>query len=344
MATKQERSTLLPGAAAGIGMAGGIEGEIGDVRARGYWEQAWRRFRRDRIAVLSGVVIIMIVLAAFIGAPVAVHLLGHGPNDINTNAVINFAPAPPWSHVKDASGNQQLYVLGASDAIGRDEFLRVLYGARVSLEAAVLSTFFGLFVGVVLGTLAGFYGGLIDTVVSRMTEIVMAFPLLLFAIAIAATVGPRLNSYTMFGLFVPGIVTLILIISIFSWYYPARIVRAQVLSLREKEFVEAARMVGGSNFRIMRSHLLPHLVGTIIVYGTLTVATNILFEAALSYLGVGLPAPNASWGNLLSDAVSYYTVDPWLIVWPGLAIFVTTLSFNLLGDGMRDAIDPRSTL
>ena len=254
------------------------------------------------------------------------------------------APAPPWTHVKDASGHEQLYILGASDAIGRDEFLRVLYGARVSLEAAVLSTFIGLFVGVVLGTLAGFYGGLIDTVVSRMTEIVMAFPLLLFAIAIAATVGPRLNSYTMFGLFVPGIVTLILIISIFSWYYPARIVRAQVLSLREKEFVEAARMVGGSNFRIMRSHLLPHLVGTIIVYGTLTVATNILFEAALSYLGVGLPAPNASWGNLLSDAVSYYTVDPWLIVWPGLAIFVTTLAFNLLGDGMRDAIDPRSTL
>ena len=123
----------------------------------------------------------------------------------------------------------------------------------------------------------------------------------------------------------PGIVTLVIIISVFSWYYPARIVRAQVLSLREKEFVEAARMVGGSNFRIMRSHLLPHLVGTIIVYGTLTVATNILFEAALSYLGVGLPPPNASWGNLLSDAVTYYTVQPWLIVWPGLAILITTL-------------------
>jgi peptide/nickel transport system permease protein len=344
MATKQERSTLLPGAAAGVGMAGGIEGEIGDIRARGYWEQAWRRFRRDRIALFSGIVIILIVLTAFIGAPIAVHLLGHGPNDIDTNAVINFAPAPPFSHVQDANGKGTYYVLGASDAVGRDEFLRILYGARVSLEVAVVSTMIGLFIGIVLGTLAGFYGGLIDTVVSRMTEIVMAFPLLLFAIAIAATVGDRLNSYTMFGLFVPGIVTLILVISIFSWYYPARIVRAQVLSLREKEFVEAARMVGGSNFRIMRSHLLPHLVGTIIVYGTLTVATNILFEAALSYLGVGLPPPNASWGNLLSDAVSYYTVVPWLIVWPGIAILITTLSFNLLGDGLRDAIDPRSTL
>ena len=270
MASHQERSTLVPGAAVGVALPGSAEGGGGgDVRARGYWEQAWIRFRRDRVALASGIMIILIVLAAFIGAPLAAHILGHGPNDINSNAVINFAPAGPFSSVKDQNGNPTYYVLGASDAVGRDEFLRVLSGARVSLEVAVFATIIGLFVGVVMGTLAGFYGGLTDTVVSRMTEIVMAFPLLLFAIGIAATVGDRLNSYTMFGLFVPGIVTLIIIISVFSWYYPARIVRAQVLSLREKEFVEAARMVGGSNFRIMRSHLLPHLVGTIIVYGTL---------------------------------------------------------------------------
>jgi peptide/nickel transport system permease protein len=344
MASHQERSTLVPGASVSVGVSGEMEADSGDIRARGYWEQAWRRFRRDRIAVLSGVVIILIVLVAFIGAPVATHVLGHGPNDINANAVINYAPAGPFQTVKDANGHSTFYVLGASDLVGRDEFLRVLYGAQVSLEAAVVSTIIGLFIGVVMGTLAGFYGGLIDTIVSRMTEIVMAFPLLLFAIALATTVGDRLNAYTMFGLFDPGIVTLILVISTFSWYYPARIVRAQVLSLREKEFVEAARMVGGSNYRIMRSHLLPHVVGTIIVYGTLTVATNILFEAALSYLGVGLPPPNASWGNLLSNAVDYYTTQPWLIIWPGVAILITTLSFNLLGDGLRDAIDPRSTL
>jgi peptide/nickel transport system permease protein len=343
MASHQER-TALPGAAVGVGTTGAIEADAGDVRARGYWEQAWRRFRRDRIAVLSGVVIILIVLVAFIGAPIAVHVLGHGPNDINPNAIVNYQPAGPWSHVQDANGNSTLYVLGASDLVGRDEFLRVLYGAQVSLEVAITATILGLFIGVVMGTLAGFYGGLTDTLVSRMTEIVMAFPLLLFAIALASTVGDRLNSYTFFGLFAPGVVTLVLVISVFSWYYPARIVRAQVLSLREKEFVEAARMVGGSNYRIMRSHLLPHLVGTIIVYGTLLVATNILFEAALSYLGVGLPPPNASWGNLLSDAVNYYTTQPWLMVWPGLAILITALAFNLLGDGLRDAIDPRSTL
>jgi peptide/nickel transport system permease protein len=343
MAVQPER-TALPGAAVGVGTTGAIEADAGDVRARGYWEQAWRRFRRDRIAVLSGIVIILIVLVAFIGAPIAVHVLGHGPNDINENAIINYQPAGPWTHVNDANGKPTLYVLGASDLVGRDEFLRVLYGAQVSLEVAITATIVGLLIGVIMGTLAGFYGGLIDTLVSRMTEIVMAFPLLLFAIALASTVGARLDSYTLFGLFAPGVITLVLVISVFSWYYPARIVRAQVLSLREKEFVEAARMVGGSNYRIMRSHLLPHLVGTIIVYGTLLVATNILFEAALSYLGVGLPPPNASWGNLLSDAVNYYTTQPWLMVWPGVAILITALAFNLLGDGLRDAIDPRSTL
>jgi peptide/nickel transport system permease protein len=343
MASHQER-TALPGAAVGVGTTGAIEADTGDVRARGYWEQAWRRFRRDRVAVFSGFVIIAIVLAGFVAAPIASRILGHGPNDINPNAVINYAPAGPMTHVLDANGHSTLYVLGASDLVGRDEFLRVLYGAQVSLEAAVIATMIGLFIGVVMGTLAGFYGGLIDTIVSRMTEIVMAFPLLLFAIAVAATVGNRLNAYTFFGFFPPGIVTLTFVIAFFSWYYPARIVRAQVLSLREKEFVEAARMVGNSDFRIMRSHLLPHLVGTIIVYGTLIIATNILFEAALSYLGVGLPLPNASWGNLLSEAVQFYTLQPWLMLWPGLAILLTTLAFNLLGDGLRDALDPRGSI
>jgi peptide/nickel transport system permease protein len=339
MAIDERRPAVVPGASAGSLLTGAEA-----VEARGYWEQVWRRFRKDRVAVGSGVFIVLIVLVAFIGAPVASHLLGHGPNDINLNAVVNFQPVGPFTSVPSASGGgHTLYVLGASDLIGRDEFLRVLYGAQVSLEAAVISTVIGLAIGVIMGTLAGYYGGIIDAIVSRLTEIVMAFPLLLFAIALAATVGDRLNSYTMFGLFSPGIVTLILVISSFSWYYPARIVRSQVLSLREKEFVEAARMVGASDLRIMRSHLLPHLVATLIVYGTLTVATNILFEAALSYLGVGLPPPNASWGNLLSDAVPFYTVVPWLIVWPGVAILMVTLAFNLLGDGLRDAFDPRGS-
>jgi peptide/nickel transport system permease protein len=332
----EARSPLIPSDADAPG-AYDAEGLSGVV-ARSPMEQAWRRFRRDRVALASGVVIILMLLIAFIGAPLAESWAGHGPNDLITHAVVDYQPVGPLTTVKDNNGHDTLLV------VGRDEFLRLLYGAQVSLEVGLLATFFGLSTGVILGTLAGYYGGVIDTVVSRLTEIIMAFPFLLFLIALAATLGQRLNDITMFGLFSPGVFTLVLVLSIFSWFYPARIIRSQVLSLREKEFVEAARMVGASNFRIMRSHLLPHLVGTIIVYGTITVAINILAEATLSYVGVGLPDPNASWGKLLDTAVNYYTIQPWLIAWPGLALLIVTLSFNLLGDGLRDAFDPRANL
>ncbi len=256
------------------------------------------------------------ILVAFIGTPIANHLLGRTAYSINTNAQ-GFEPALPWTHAPTAAGNCcTLYVLGTSDTAGHDELL---------------------------GMIAGYYGGGIDMLVSRATELVMALPLLLFAIAFSFTAGQRLNTYTFFGLFSPGVVTLVIVISLFSWFYPARIIRAQVLSLREKEFVEAARMVGASNRRILRSHLLPHLTGTIIVYSTLLVATNILFEAGLSYLGVGIPQGEPSWGNLINSAVNYYTTIPWLMVWPGLGILFATLAFNLLGDGLRDALDPRGT-
>jgi peptide/nickel transport system permease protein len=319
----------------------------GGVVARGFWEQAWRRFRRDRIAVASGVAIILMILVAFLGLPIAEHLMGRTPYTINTNAVKNFGPLPFWSHAPSPTASPTnhstwFYPLGTTDTAGHDEFLQMLAGAQVSLEVAIISTILGLSLGVLLGMVAGYYGGPVDTLVSRLTELVMALPLLLFAIALAATVGTRLNAYTFFGLFSPGVVTLVVVITAFSWYYPARIVRAQILSLREKEFVEAARMVGAGSGRILRSHLLPHLTGTIIVYGTLTVATNIIFEAALSFLGVGIPQGEASWGNLLNAAVNYYLTIPLLMVWPGLAILFATLAFNLLGDGMRDAVDPHA--
>jgi len=193
-----------------------------------------------------------------------------------------------------------------------------------------------------MGALAGFYSGVTDTVISRLTEIVMAFPVLLFVIALASTAGERLNGITL-GFLSPGVVTLIIVLGIFGWFYPARIVRAQVLSLREKEFVEAARMIGTSDWKIIRSHVLPHLVAPIIVYSTLLVAANILAEAGLSFLGLGIQQPTASWGNLLSTAPDYYLTQPWLMVWPGVAVLLATLAFNLLGDGMRDAFDPRSS-
>jgi ABC-type dipeptide/oligopeptide/nickel transport system permease subunit len=212
----------------------------------------------------------------------------------------------------------------------------------VSFEVALMSTLGAISIGIVLGSIAGYFRGWIDTIISRVTEITMAFPSLLFIIALASTVGDSLNNIT-FGIFGRGVVNLFLILSVFGWFYPARIMRAVVLSLREKEFVEAARMVGSSDWRIIRSHILPHLVAPIIVYSSLLVASFIIAEAGLSYLGVGIKLPTASWGNLLQQASDYYTTQPWLMVWPGAAVLITTLAFNLLGDGLRDAFDPRST-
>jgi len=170
----------------------------------------------------------------------------------------------------------------------------------------------------------------------------MAFPALLFNIAISATMGEQLNGVT-FGFLAPGVFTLILVFAAFGWYYPARLVRGLVLSLREKEFVEAARMTGASDWRIVRSHLLPHLVGPVIVYSTLIVAGLIIGEAGLSFLGLGIQEPTSSWGNILARAPEYYLTVPSLMIWPGLAILLATLAFNLLGDGLRDAFDPRKT-
>jgi peptide/nickel transport system permease protein len=337
-----------PGLGASIAVESGDELASGEgaVRARGYWEQVWRRLRRDKVAIGSFVFIILLFLTAFVGAPIAAALLGHGPNDIFVGSeaiTTDLLPAGPWTHVTDPiTGEKTIFILGSADVLGRDEFLRLLYGAQVSLEVAVLSTAGVMLIGVILGSIAGFYRGYVDTIISRVTEITMAFPALLFIIALAATIGPRLDTVT-FGVFGNGVITLVLVFTMFGWFYPCRIMRAQVLSIREKEYIEAARMVGASDMRIVRSHVLPHLVAPIIVFSTLIVATYVLGEAGLSFLGLGIKSPTASWGNLLADAPQYYTAQPWLMVWPGLAVLMTTLAFNLLGDGLRDAFDPRST-
>ena len=350
MANTQETKDLIPG---GIGLQGAIAtesgtelGEIEAVKARGYWEQVWIRLKKDKVAIGGGVFIIFLVLAAFIGAPIASAIIGHGPNDLYFTAVDpgTLLPVGPWTHVEDVlhPGQTTLFILGADGTLGRDEFLRLLYGAQVSLEVAVLSTIGAMTIGITLGSLAGYYRGWIDTAISRLIDVVMCFPYLLFIIALASTIGPRLDSITFGGLFGRGVFTLVLIFSIFGWFYPARILRAVVLSLREKEFVEAARMVGASDWRIIRSHVLPHLVAPIIVYSTLAVAGYVLAEAGLSFLGLGIKLPTPSWGNLLAGAPDFYTTQPWLMVWPGLAVLATTLAFNLLGDGLRDAFDPRA--
>ena len=346
--TEHERSFGASGGlAAEAVLESGTDVVAIEIKARGYWEGVWLRLRRDKLALAGGVFIVILFFVAFAGAPLAARILGHSPNDlfVGTEAIdLSLHPKPgPWLHLYDPYHDRNtVMVLGADSSLGRDEFLRLLYGAQVSLEVAVGAMILSMVTGLLMGTSAGYFGGWIDTLISRITEITMAFPYLLFVIALASTVGSRLDNVTL-GFLGRGVITLVLVIGLFGWFYPARVFRATTLSLREKEFVEAARMVGASDWRIMRSHILPHLVAPFIVFSTLIIASYVLAEAGLSYLGLGIKLPTASWGNMLSGATDFYLSVPTLMVWPGLALLLTTLAFNLLGDGLRDAFDPRSS-
>jgi peptide/nickel transport system permease protein len=348
----ERESQELVSAQAGLAAAVAVESgpDLGEglepVRARGYWEQVWIRFSRDRVAVASGIFVIFLCLVAIIGGPIVATILGHGPNDIFFSGVDSetLLPVGPWTHVLDPeTGGTTLFVLGADSLLGRDEFLRILYGARVSLEVAVLSTMGVMIVGVTLGTIAGYFRGWIDTVISRIIEVTMAFPALLFIIALAATIGNRLNDVT-FGVFGEGVVTLILVFTVFGWFYPARIVRSSVLSLREKEFVEAARALGVSTPQQVVRHILPNAMGPIIVAGSIDVAAAILLESTLSFLGLGFPPDIPTWGRILFDAKDNLDFAPHWAIFPGTAIFLAVLSINFIGDGLRDALDPRKVL
>ena len=308
----------------------------GGTRSPGH--QFWRRFRRDRFAVVSGVFLLLVVVAAVGGAPLAADITGHSQNRQLFSALDqNGLPLGVMERTYNADGtkhepNGQLFVLGA-DRLGRDQLVRVFYGARVSLIVAFGATSIAILIGIVVGVAAGFYGGKVDAVASRFIESAMAFPALLLAVALAVVIGA-------------GLINALVVIAVFTWYYPARIVRTQTIALKRTQFIEAARSIGGSDFHILFRHVLPHLVAPLLVYGTSIVATNILFEAGLSYLGVGVPQPTPSWGSMLSDAVTsgYYRFDPALVVVPGTALVLTMLALNLLGDGLRYAFDPRSTV
>lgn len=296
----------------------------------------WRRFHRDRVALVAGVFIVLVVFAAIVGAPLVSWITGHGPNEQFVNGLtIDGLPLSPFSHEVGADGihqnpHGQFFLLG-TDKLGRDVLVRLLFGARISLIVAFAATGIALFIGVVLGLTAGYFRGTVDTLISRAIETAMAFPALLFAVGFAAVIGA-------------GLTNVIIVIALFSWYYPARIVRNAALSLRESQFVEAAHMIGASHLRVMTRHVLPQLTAPIIVYATGVIAANILFEAGLSYLGLGVPPPTASWGQMLSDGVSsgLYRVQPWLALVPGCALASLMLAFQLLGDGLRDAFATKS--
>ncbi|MGI5480508.1 ABC transporter permease [Streptomyces lavendofoliae] len=305
-----------------------------EIEGRSLGQIAWTRFKRDKLAVTGGVIVVLLILTALLSRPLQ-SLLGLDPNAFQQDLV-----DPNTSLPKGGFGGMSWdHPLGVDPKFGRDILARILEGSWVSLVVAFGATILSNVIGVVLGLIAGYYGGRVDTVVSRLMDTFLAFPLLLFAIAISATLQG--GAFGLEGLPL-HIGVLIFVIGFFNWPYMARIVRGQTLALREREFIDASRGMGARGPYILFRELLPNLVGPITVYATLLIPTNIIFEASLSFLGVGIQPPQASWGGMLREAVNFFQVDPQFMLVPGLAIFITVLAFNLLGDGLRDALDPRS--
>ena len=303
------------------------------IEGRSLGQIAWMRLRQDKVAMAGGIVVILLILIAIFGPYIVQNPLTYHENLID----------PTFSRPYGTLGGiSAAHPFGVEPITGRDLLARVVNGARVSLVIAFLSTALAVGIGVMMGVIAGFFGGWADSVIARAMDIFLAFPLLVFAIALVGVIPS-----SAFGLSGNSlrIGLLIFVIGFFAWPYMGRIIRGQTLSLREREFVDAARSLGARGPYILFRELLPNLVGPILVYSTLLIPTNILFEAALSYLGVGIIPPTPSWGGMISDAVNngIYSVDPMYMIIPGLAIFITVLAFNLFGDGLRDALDPKSS-
>ena len=319
---------LLTGAEEALPVeAAGAEREI---TARSPTQLFWRRFRQDKLAMVALGFVILIVFVAIL-APLIVKIVGT-PNPQTTNADLTDDFGQPL-------GPRAGHPFGV-DKLGRDVFSRTIYGSRVSLEVAFIATALIVIIGVTMGLLAGYYRGALDTLLTRAMDLLLAFPVLVLAIGIGVACSGKDGCAG--GLIQPGLTVVIFVITLTTWPYMARIVRGQVLSLREKEFVEAAQSLGASDKRIIFREILPNLVAPIIVYSSLVLPTNILFEAALSYLGVGVQFPTASWGQMISDATPIFASAWWYMVFPGAALVLTVLAFNLVGDGLQDALNPKS--
>jgi peptide/nickel transport system permease protein len=302
-----------------------------EITARSPMQLFWRRLRQDKVAMVALTFVVLIVLTAVL-APLIVKIAGTpAPGVTNADLTDDFG---------QPLGPRAGHPFGV-DKLGRDVFSRTVYGARVSLEVAFIATALVVLIGVSVGLIAGYYRGWVDTALTRSMDLLLAFPVLVLAIGIGVACSGAQGCAG--GLIQPGLTVVIFVITLTTWPYMARIVRGQVLSLREKEFVEAAQSLGASDRRILFREVLPNLVAPIIVYSTILIPQNILYEAALSFLGVGIDPSTPSWGAMISDATTIFTQAWWFMTFPGLALLLTVLAFNLVGDGLQDALNPRNT-
>ena len=300
------------------------------VAARSPLQLFWRRFRKDKVALAAATFIILLLITAILAGPIRKLVGAPPPEETSTTALDDFGlPTGPSSE----------HLFGV-DSIGRDIFSRVLAGAQISLLVAFIGTGLSVIIGVTMGMIAGFFRGWVDTGIARLIDILLAFPVLLLGLGLASACSSKEGCLD--GALQPGLRVVIFIIVLANWPYVARIIRGQVFSLREKEFVEASKSLGAGNMRIIFREVLPNLVAPIIVYTTLFIPANILLEAALSFLGVGVQG-HATWGSMLAEATSKFDSAWWYMFFPGMALLLTVLAFNLVGDGMQDALNPKST-
>jgi len=284
-----------------------------------YFTLTWRRLRRDRAAMAGAVLIGLIVIAAIL----APWLSPHDPTKQYRDGLTKTGQPLPSTLLTDGT----LHFPLGTDPNGRDLLSRILYGARVSLIVGVLANTLAIAIGTLIGSVAGFFGNPLETLLMRFTDIMMAFPTLLLAMTLVAILKPSMW-------------IIIMVIGLVYWTWIARVIYGQVVALRQRDFVVASRAIGSPRWFTLIHHILPQLVPTIIVWGTLGIATNVMLEASLSFLGIGVQPPTPSWGGIIQQGQSFYRTAPWLVVFPGLAIMITIFAFNLLGDGLRDAMDP----
>jgi peptide/nickel transport system permease protein/oligopeptide transport system permease protein len=294
--------------------ADGLAGDLQPAASRTLWGDAWRRLRRNKLAMAGLIWAIMIILVA-LSADLWVPQRYGDPELLDSSQVVERMLLSPSSE----------HPFG-TDRLGRDVLARIIYGARISLAVGLVAVSISVIIGLIMGALAAYYGGLWDAIIMRLADVFLAFPYILFAIALIAVLGR-------------GYINVFIAIGLLGWPSIARVFRGSILSVKENEYVDAARALGASDLRIMARHILPNAVAPIIVYGTMSIGGAILTEAALSFLGMGVQPPTPSWGLMLSEARAFLFTAPWLMIYPGAAILTTVLAYVLLGDGLRDALD-----